>query len=370
MNAHEVREKLITMYHSVVTPTFGDIRATVQQTASVEAWFKLCKLIEKWPQQDRLEAEVIPYVQAHTVDWPDRMRVVPDRWLEAWLDESLGPIASLMRRMFLGSKLRKGVTLDRFLEVSNNRHLTQLDLGWNQLNQDDFRILARADYLENLTHLGLRGNHPRDAGVHLLSEAEWFERIEWLDLSTCAVTSDGARALAESNLSRIEHLDVSRNKLGASGLRTLLNANWMPRVRTLMLQGNNLFVSGMTEIAESYERLASLRHLHLGDNGLQDEGVRALLQTPLLVDIEELELSSNQIGDEGVILLVSSPYIRSLTHLNLLGNQIQYDGLRAIANSKNLSNLRDLDLPRVDADSSQLIVDSPVLHQDIRARWK
>ncbi|MEC9398611.1 MAG: hypothetical protein VX475_13375, partial [Myxococcota bacterium] len=84
----------------------------------------------------------------------------------------------------------------------------------------------------------------------------------------------------------------------------------------------------------------------------------------------ELELSSNQIGDEGVILLVNSPYIRSLTHLNLLGNQIQYDGLRAIANSKNLSNLRDLDLPRVDADSSQLIVDSPVLHQDIRARWK
>lgn len=358
------------MYHSVVTPTFGDIRATVQQTASVEAWFKLCKLIEKWPQQDRLEAEVIPYVQSHTVGWPDRMRVVPDRWLEAWLEESLGPIASLMRRMFLGSKLRKGVTLERFLRVSNNRHLTQLDLGWNQLIQDDFRLLGRADHLENLTHLGLRGNLPMDGGVHLLSEAEWFTRIQWLDLSTCRVGADGARAIARSELSRIEHLDVSRNKLGASGLGLLLSADWIPRVDTLMLQGNNLYAWGINELTQAYERLASLRHLHLGDNDLQNEGVMALLKTPLLASIEELELSSNGIGDIGVRALVNSPYVRNLSHLNLLGNAIGFDGIRALANSTNLGNLRNLDLPRMDPETTRLIVESRTLHEDIRARWK
>ncbi len=80
--------------------------------------------------------------------------------------------------------------------------------------------------------------------------------------------------------------------------------------------------------------------LHLYDDWIGDEGVRALAQSPHLASLTHLDLYDNGIRDEGARALAQSEHLTSLTQLDLEDNGIGEEGRRALNESVHLSDVK------------------------------
>jgi len=90
---------------------------------------------------------------------------------------------------------------------------------------------------------------------------------------------------------------------------------------------------GLTRVPEGLTELDWLRELNLSENGIGEEGARALSG---LVNLTTLDLSSNRIGDKDVQALLG---LLNLTSLDLGGNQIGDRGVQALSGLLNLTSL-------------------------------
>jgi uncharacterized protein (TIGR02996 family) len=130
---------------------------------------------------------------------------------------------------------------------------------------------------------------------------------------------------------------------GAAVAGPLADCAHLRRVSALHLTDNLIGDDGVRALAAS-PHLAGLATLRLGGNGLGDLGAEALADAPHLARLTTLNLSGNNIGNAGVRALAQSPYLAGLTALDLRNNQIGDAGVRALAQSPYLRRLRVLDL--------------------------
>ncbi|XP_051728586.1 NACHT, LRR and PYD domains-containing protein 3-like [Ctenopharyngodon idella] len=198
---------------------------------------------------------------------------------------------------------------------SNPSHLRQLDLSWNKVGDSGVNLLcdelkdprckleilrlsdcgvrdagcaALASALRSnpshLKELNLTDNKLGDSGVNLLSDGlkDPHCKLEILWLFNCGVTDEGCAALAlalRSNPSHLRQMDLSRNKVGASGVNLLSDGLKDHHCKLEILR---LSYCGVTE--ESCASLASalrsnpshLRELNLSGNNLKYSDVKLL----------------------------------------------------------------------------------------------
>ena len=83
--------------------------------------------------------------------------------------------------------------------------------------------------------------------------------------------------------------------------------------------------------------------------------------------MERLDLGWNQIADEGVEALVSSPLMRGLRALSLLYNNITDRGIEALASDPSLGSLRELKLSSLTEHGLRTIEQSPYLGDEVKA---
>ncbi|XP_058609337.1 ribonuclease inhibitor-like [Onychostoma macrolepis] len=140
---------------------------------------------------------------------------------------------------------------------SNPSHLRELDLSENKLGASAVNLLS--DLLKD----------PRC-------------KLKTLRLSKCGVTDEGCAALASalrSNPSHLRELDLSFNKLGASGVNLLSDLLKDPRCKLekLWLMDCGVTDEGCAALASALRSNPShLRHLILSLNNLRDSDVKLL----------------------------------------------------------------------------------------------
>ena len=224
--------------------------------------------------------------------------------------------------------------------------LTSLSLQYCSIS--DFEVQALAEGLINnnsLTTLDLRRNRLSSDGARALAESLSNSSLTSLDLSDNSISDIGAQALAESlSHSSLTSLNLAYSGISDIGTRDLARSLPSSKLKLLNLLGNKICCSGAQALAESLVNNSSLTSLDLSDNKILDDGACELakgLQKNNCLML--LDLFGNHIHDIGAQALAESLLNNtSLTTLNLCFNFISDCGTQALI--KTLKNIKCLKL--------------------------
>ena len=208
-----------------------------------------------------------------------------------WLDERCLPLGEFIRTQIHLAKLPAGDPRLLELERREQELLAEFESAWvdGLAQRVDWWVFRRGFVNEValtveqfLTHAGYLFQHFPIQEVHVRT----------------TTSADVAELASSRELARARYLDLSSNRLGDGGTRTLAAS---PNVR-------------------------GVRGLNLSCTGLGDPGAEALAQSPHLGGLMELYLSNNRIGDVGGRALAASPRLGQLERLFLDCNAIERTG--------------------------------------------
>uniref|UniRef100_A0A672NER7 NACHT LRR and PYD domain-containing protein n=1 Tax=Sinocyclocheilus grahami TaxID=75366 RepID=A0A672NER7_SINGR len=210
-------------------------------------------------------------------------------------------------KQFIGAQNTADEVLQKLLPVIKESRSVQLsDCG---VTDEGCAALASAlrSNPSHLRELDLTGNKLEASGVKLLSDGLKDPRckLETLRLRGCGVTDEGCAALASalrSNPSHLRDLSLSFNKLGASGVKLLSDLLKDPhcKLEKFWLRDCGVTDEGFAALASALRSNPShLRKLDLSFNKLGASGVKLSIPSHL----RKLDLSFNKLGASGVKLL-------------------------------------------------------------------
>ncbi|XP_060745313.1 NACHT, LRR and PYD domains-containing protein 12-like [Tachysurus vachellii] len=191
--------------------------------------------------------------------------------------------------------------------------------------------------------LDLTGNNLGESGVKCLSAGleNPHCKLETLRLFMCGVSGEHCAALNSaltSNPSHLRDLDLSRNKLGDSGVKCLsaVLENPQCKLEKLWLRECDISDEGCAALTSALSSNPShLRELYLPENKLGDSGVKflsAVLKNPHF-KLKKLGLCDCGISDEGCSALKSaiSSNPSHLQELNISFNKIGDSGVKCLS---------------------------------------
>ncbi|XP_077838122.1 NACHT, LRR and PYD domains-containing protein 13 isoform X3 [Macaca mulatta] len=211
---------------------------------------------------------------------------------------------------------------DLALFLTSIQHITRLCLGFNQLQDDGIKLLCAA-----LTH-------PKCA-------------LERLELWFCQLGAPSCRYLSDALLQNrsLAHLNLSKNRLGDEGVKFLCEALGRPdcNLQSLNLSGCSFTREGCRELANALKHNHNVKILDLGQNDLQDDGVKLLCEAlkPSHRALHTLGLAKCNVTTaccQHLSSVLSSS--KSLVNLNLLGNELDHDGVKMLCKALRKSTCR------------------------------
>ncbi|XP_067835586.1 NACHT, LRR and PYD domains-containing protein 3-like [Heptranchias perlo] len=219
--------------------------------------------------------------------------------------------------------------------TSNETGKRNLLNTFHYLFESQNQTLARVTVgsVETLTFSGLRLT-PIDCAVlsHVIGLCD---AIKVLDLENCYIQCEGLQRL-EPALHKCQVLRLGNNKLGDSGVKLLSAALRNPdcKIQELRLWSNGLTASSTEDLVSVLSTNRSLTDLNLGNNKLEDSGVKLLsaaLRNPNC-KIQKLQLWDIGLTDSGTKDLASALSTnRSLTDLNLSDNKLGDSGVKLLS---------------------------------------
>ncbi len=154
-----------------------------------------------------------------------------------------------------------------------------------------------------------------------------------------------AGALAAINLPKLEHLHITRSELTDEALRLLAASGVLAQLTHLDLTQNPLTAAGMRTLAGAGP-LPRLKSLCLDETPIGDDGIVALARSLPFPGLLNLELAKCQIGPKGTKALAEAPWANHLVRLNLTDNAIRKPGVGALTVPGLLTRLLRLDIAR------------------------
>ncbi|XP_006166882.2 LOW QUALITY PROTEIN: NACHT, LRR and PYD domains-containing protein 13 [Tupaia chinensis] len=196
---------------------------------------------------------------------------------------------------------------------------------------------------QRMTRLCLGFNRLRDDGVELLGAALAQPEctLQTLVLWFCQLGAPSCRHLSDALLRNrsLTQLNLSRNSLGDGGVALLCEALSRPdcSVQNLNLSDCAITRQGCQELANALKHNHNVQVLDLGNNDLQDEGVKPLCEalrrpgcTLTTLGLEKCSLTPACCQPLSSVLSSS----QSLVSLNLLGNDLEVDGVKVLCFKK------------------------------------
>lgn len=284
------------------------------------------------------------------------------------LHNNIGRWVGKVREVAEGWEFRRGMLhlktgLARFLEVGKFREVPP-EWAWVESLRvsgshppltEAVKALAASPLLRSLAALDLSGLAVGPGGAVALADSSNLSGLSSLDLYDNALGASGAMVLVTSaHLGRLTALNLRYNGLGATGAKLLAESARLPRLEVLNLHHNGLGDAGLEDLARSVrlEGLKSLnlryngitlqklppdlplpgalRSLGLYNNGLGDDGAKALARWRALASLAALDLGYNNISGVGGRALAESPYLAGLTVLELRGNRLSPEAASAL----------------------------------------
>jgi uncharacterized protein (TIGR02996 family) len=252
------------------------------------------------------------------------------------------PRAAGLRRLRVGlsgNQLALGSALSSCGALAGLRSL-EFDTS---LDGEALMGLAGAHWVRGLTALTLRCSASIHKGAPLLARSRHAPRLRRVNLTFGATSAAGLGQLVTSDVfADLEELRLERSGLRADGVQTLARRPEWPRLRRLHLANNFLDDAALAALA--WLRLPALRRLDLSSNRLSATGLRELTAAPWCPGLEWLDLSGNDLGDEGARVLAGAASLANLHRLTLRWCRMSNEAARALAESPHLTRLHTLEL--------------------------
>lgn len=168
--------------------------------------------------------------------------------------------------------------LMRFLVKAS--HLTHLDLAGCLIGDQGLRLLAEFFECWPLQFLRVSSNAITDVGIPPLTRNfKYVPTLEWLDLSDNRITDRTAAILAAALpvLPRLRSLDLRRNQLGDFGTDVLTRSlGRLRRIRSLVLAENQIGERGASALARNLWKTKSLRYVNVSLNNIPSSTIVGL----------------------------------------------------------------------------------------------
>lgn len=216
----------------------------------------------------------------------------------------------------------------------------------------------------SLEMTGLEFDYPFD--MRLFAASPQIERIRYLDLSHNDYHLHQIEAFAQSpHLRQVIALSLDGYDdcliLPGGSIKILANSPVLDTVEHLSLQDNRLNHKEVETLCAS-EKVLKLKTLNLYNNRFDDQGIKAIAQTPF-TQLSALNLQNTDCGNEGAMALAKSTWLNGITHINLCGNPIGDDGLCALLDARTAEGLKTLNLLSTDLSnqSAYALANAPQL---------
>ncbi|XP_016045753.2 NACHT, LRR and PYD domains-containing protein 14 isoform X1 [Erinaceus europaeus] len=202
--------------------------------------------------------------------------------------------------------------------------------------QDIFSSLTQSC---NLNHLYVKGYNMKDQDVKSLCEGLKHPKckLQDLGLESCSLTTDSCVNISEALIryQNLINLSLSTNSLSDKGVKLLCEALRHPKcqLKRLSLMDCNLTRACCLELASAISNSPNLYRLNLGENNLEDDGVKILneaLRNPTCniqrLGLEYCGLTSHCCQDLASTLRTSP----KLIEINLIKNKLDLEGIKKL----------------------------------------
>jgi len=226
-----------------------------------------------------------------------------------------GELSGLTTLGLEGLRLGSDV-LTRLLGAPGLQRLRSLRLSHNGFPEEVAGQLLRQDLLPALQRLELRDASLTPAALESLCASPAFRHLDALDVGANRLGAEGLRAIVEAAPPTLVHLGLTGTELDARDLRELRRLPHLLELESLELGQNPLRADAAIELAQV--PWARLEVLKLDRAALDDRAALALAHSPHLRNLVELELGRNRITDHGATALLRSPHLMHIRWLNLV----------------------------------------------------
>ena len=214
-------------------------------------------------------------------------------------------------------------------EITENKSkITSLELTHNSIGIECAKKLSSAiNLIENLSSVNYRdlfvSRLKEDLPISLkyLVESLSNKKITFLDLSDNAF---GPTAIPSfdfflKSAKSLEHLELENNGLGPEGAEMVCNAlleNDEIKLKTIKINRNRLEEKGALSLAKVIEKMKSLEHLEMFQNGISSNGMKAIfLALKENKNIKVIKVNDNFVKESIQHLIEIMP---ELTHLKII----------------------------------------------------
>lgn len=204
------------------------------------------------------------------------------------------------------------------------------------------RALARTRALDHITSLSLFDT-PNTTKSAFFERAR-FEHVTQLRI-TNSLSDHELVALAQTrgfgNLTHLELFDTGLE--GMQGIRALIDSGKLGQLESLRLESDLWHDEQISAIARS-SSCANLRELALGFNLLNEPGLLDLINSPHLRNLEALDLQNCELTPRVIDALCESTHLEHLRVLDLQSCTFEVGALAQLGHTSRLPGLRHLDL--------------------------
>jgi uncharacterized protein (TIGR02996 family) len=254
-----------------------------------------------------------------------------------------------LRTLDLSETPLPGTDAETLFRVPNLRTVKRLHIRGYQWTSDTVRALTEGGFSE-LVSLRLTYANLDDEAAELLASCPHLTRLRELDLGYNAITGRGVTALLCSpHLANVSFLGLESNPCGGVDAERLAAAT-PGGLRMLHCHGSRFRTSDVRALARC-PRLRTLWYLDLDDNNLSPGVVRELVRGFKDFCPPIIWLTNNRIDDRGAALLAKWKAAQALDVLHLrYNNSITDAGIRAMLASPHLANLEGLGVDTTDPE--------------------
>lgn len=174
----------------------------------------------------------------------------------------------------------------------------------------------------------------------VIAQRPWFERLYGLDLDGERLRVEDLAQIAAWGDCAIERLSLKGNRLDEKKVMAFLEAEWLERLRRLVLSSNSLSTAAAQRLFGS-QRLRHVRELMMDQCKLTDEALRCMTADTFRDlnqwDIRHNLLEFHELGDDFALP-------SSLSWLDMRANPVQARGAAAFARAAGIERLEHLNI--------------------------
>jgi uncharacterized protein (TIGR02996 family) len=234
---------------------------------------------------------------------------------------------------------------EALFQATHLHRLTTLRMAGDNWTAGTMRVFADAAF-PNLTDLRFTHSGLDDDAIEVLANAPALGTVRYFDVARNPVTGRGATALLCSpHLTGMAFIGLEDNPVRGLDHLALKDAP-AGGLRLFHCHGCQLSAEDVRAAVRS-PRLRDLWYLDLDDNRLTSSAVREIVDGFEDRCPPVIWLTMNQLDDEAAVLLANWPGASALRVLEMYANRLTDFGVKTLLNSPHLQNLDGLGVPPV-----------------------